>query len=114
MYEIKKYLKTWSNTDYQIVKILSCSNKAAYLVPVPSQDKVRVAAGRASAPKWGGDGGRSLISPDGVARAPIWMVGVSASVIFPCTTKSRIRFLLAPAHPGSLGKRAVKRLCACV
>jgi len=34
--------------------------------------------------------GGSLISPDGVT--PIRMVGVAASVIFPCTTKSR-RFL---------------------
>jgi len=33
----------------------------------------------------GDDGGGSLISPDGVA--PSWMVGVSASVIFPCAIK---------------------------
>ena len=60
-----------------------------------------------------GDGGVSLISPDGVA--PSQMVGVSASVIFPCTIKSRRNlFLLAPAHPGAPGKRAVKRLCVCV
>ena len=32
-------------------------------------------------------------------------------LIFPCTIKSRSSFL-APAHPGSPGKRAVKRLCA--
>ena len=42
------------------------------------------------------------------------MVGVSASVVFPCTIKSRSRCLLAPAHPGSPRKRAVKRLCVCV
>jgi len=39
------------------------------------------------------------------------MVGVSASVIFPCTVKSERSFLMAPAHPGSHGKRAVKWLC---
>ena len=60
----------------------------------------------------GGAGGKSLISPDGVA--PIRMVGVSASVIFPCTIKVQKKIRLAPAHPGSPGKRAVKRLCACV
>jgi len=31
-------------------------------------------------------------------------------LIFPCIIKSRSS-LLAPAHPGGLGKRAVKRLC---
>jgi len=48
--------------------------------------------------------GGSLISLDGVA--PIRMVGVSASVIFPCTIKSK-RFLVASTHPSSPGKRAV-------
>jgi len=43
------------------------------------------------------DGGGSLIGLDGVA--PSRIVGVSASVILPCTIQSR-RFLLAPAHPG--------------
>jgi len=57
------------------------------------------------------DNAGSLINPDGVA--PSRMVGVSASVIFPCTIKSR-RFLLAPAHLGSPGKRAVIRLYMCV
>jgi len=38
----------------------------------------------------GDDGGGSLISPDGVL--PSQMVGVSATVIFPCTIKSRRRF----------------------
>jgi len=60
--------------------------------------------------KMGDYGGGLLISPDGVA--PSRIVGVSASVIFPYTIKSR-RFLLAPAHPGSSGKGAVKRLCVC-
>jgi len=55
------------------------------------------------------DGGGSLMSLDGVA--PSWVVSVSAYVIFPCTIKSRKRFLLAPPHLGSPGKRAVKRLC---
>ena len=44
---------------------------------------------------------------------PSRMVGVSASVNLPCTIKS-ISSLLAPAHPGGPGKRAVKRLCVCV
>jgi len=61
-------------------------------------------------PGSGDDGGGSLISLDGVA--PCWMVGVSASVIFPSTIKFR-RFLLVPAHPGSPGKRAITRLCVC-
>jgi len=34
-------------------------------------------------------------------------------LIFPCTIKSRSS-LLAPAHPGGPGKRAVKLLCVCV
>jgi len=41
--------------------------------------------------------------------APRRLVGVSASVIFPCTIMSR-NSLLAPAHPGGPGKRAVKWL----
>jgi len=41
------------------------------------------------------------------------MVGVSASVNLPFTIKSR-GSLLAPAHPGGPGKKAVKRLCGCV
>jgi len=53
-----------------------------------------------------------LISPDRVA--PSGTVGVSAYVIFPCTIKSRRRFVLAPAHINSPGKRAIKRLCVCV
>jgi len=54
----------------------------------------------------------ALITLDGVA--PSRMVGMSASVILPCTIKSRGRFLLAPAYPGSPWKRVVKRLCVCV
>jgi len=44
-------------------------------------------AGRASGVKMGDEGGGSLISPDGVA--PIQMVSVSASVVFPCTIKGQ-------------------------
>jgi len=59
--------------------------KPAYLVPVPIQDKVGGRARKDIRRKKMGDDG--LISPDGVA--PIRIVGVSASVIFPCTIKSR-------------------------
>ena len=52
-----------------------------------------------------------LNSPDGVV--PSRIVGVSASVIFPSTIKSRRSFLLAPAHLGGPGKRAVKQLWWC-
>jgi len=52
----------------------------------------------------------ALISPDGVA--PSWTVCLPL-LIFPCTLKSR-GSLLAPAHPGGPGKRAVKRLCVYV
>ena len=45
--------------------------------------------------------------------APIRIVSVSASVVFPCTINSRRRFLLAPAYPDSSRKRAIKRLCMC-
>jgi len=48
-----------------------------------------------------------LVSPDGVA--PSRMVGVSASVNLPLHHKVRSS-LLAPADPGSPGKRAPKRL----
>ena len=41
-----------------------------------------------------------------------WSVGLPL-LIFPCTIKSRSS-LLAPAHPGGPGKRAVKWLCMCV
>jgi len=41
-----------------------------------------------------------------------WLVCLPL-LIFPCAVKSR-SFLLAPAHPGGPGKRAVKRLwCGC-
>jgi len=50
----------------------------------------------------------ALVSPDGVA--PSWMVSVRLPLlIFPCTIKSRSS-LLALAHPGGPGKRAVKWL----
>jgi len=47
-----------------------------------------------------------LVSPDGVTPAG-W--AVCPLLMFPCAIKSRSS-LLALAHPGSLGKRAVKRL----
>jgi len=50
----------------------------------------------------------SLVSPDGVAPSRMVCVCVPL-LIFPCTTKSRSS-ILAPAHPGGPGKRAVKRL----
>ena len=53
-----------------------------------------------------------LISLDGIL--PSQIVSMSASDIFPRTIKSRRRFLLAPAHPGSPRKRAIKRLCVFV
>ena len=63
-------------------------------------------AQRTSGVKMGDEGGGSLISPDRVV--PSRIVGVSASNISPCTMKSTRSFLLAPAHPGSPGKRAVQ------
>ena len=48
----------------------------------------------------------ALLNPDGVA--PGWMVGVSASVNFPLHHKDQRFSLLAPAHLGGPGKRAVK------
>ena len=82
-------------------------------MPVPSQDKFGGLQQEGHpAYKWGDDGCGSAISPDGVV--PSWIVSVPASVIFPCTIKSRRRFLLAPAHPGGPGKTPVKRLCVCV
>jgi len=59
----------------------------------------------------GDDGGGSLISPDGVA--PSRIVGVSVSVVLPCSIKFRRRFLLAPVHLGSRGKRP-RNGCVCV
>jgi len=56
--------------------------KPAYLVPIPSQDKLEGLQQEGHpAQKWGDDGGGLLISSDGVA--PIQTVGVSASVMFP-------------------------------
>jgi len=56
--------------------------------------------------------GGLLIGPDGMA--PSRIVGVSSSDISHCTIKSRRSFLLAPAYPGSPGKRTIKRLCVYV
>jgi len=66
--------------------------------------------------KMGDDGGGSLISPNGVV--PSRMVGVSASVIFPCTIKSRrnVHFFwhqLTRVFPEK-GREAVVCMCACV
>jgi len=52
-------------------------------------------------------------SPDRVAPSQIVCVSLHL-LIFPCTMKFRSS-LLALAHPGGPGKRAVKRLrCVCV
>jgi len=48
----------------------------------------------------------ALVSPDGVT--PSQMVSVSASVNLPLVQSGSS--LLAPAHPGGPGKRAVKQL----
>jgi len=45
-------------------------------------------------------------------RSAAWLVCLPL-LIFPCTVESRSS-LLAPAHSGGPGKRAVKRLCVCV
>ena len=59
----------------------------------------------------GGDGcGHWLVGMEW--RPAGWSVCLPL-LIFPCTTKSRSS-LLAPAHPGGPGNRAVKRLCVCV
>jgi len=58
---------------------------------------------------WGeaGGGGHCLV---GIEWHPAgWSVCLPL-LIFPCTIKSRSS-LLAPAHPGGPGKRAVKRMC---
>jgi len=63
--------------------------------------------GHPACKKYGEDGGGGywLVRMEWPSR----MVGVSASVNLPCTVKSRSS-LLALAHPGGPGKRAVKRL----
>jgi len=56
-------------------------------------------------PKWrDGGGGHWLVWMEW--RPAGWSVCLPV-LIFPCTIKSR-SFLLAPAHPGGSGKRAVK------
>ena len=57
-----------------------------------------------------GGGGHCLVRMEW--RPSRWSVYLPL-LIFPCTRKSR-SFLLAPAHPGGPGKRAVKWLCVCV
>ena len=67
--------------------------------------------GHLACKKYGGWWRLALVSLDGVA--PSWMVDVSASVIFPCTIKSRNPFL-APAHPGGPGKKGRKTVVVVV
>jgi len=55
-------------------------------------------AGRASGIKIGGDGGGPLISPDGGASSQ--MVGVSASVISPCTIEVQKKISSGTGSPG--------------
>ena len=67
-------------------------------------------AQKCSCKKWDVGGGHWLV------RMEWHPAGLSVCLpllIFPCTMKSRSS-LLAPAHPGGPGKRAVKRLCVCV
>jgi len=105
------------NCKYSYLSVTALGMQASTFGACPSPGWIgRVATGRASGIKMGDEwdeGGWPLISPDGVALS--WIVGVSASDISPCTMKSRGSFLLAPAHPGSAGKRAIKRcVCVCV
>ena len=57
-----------------------------------------------------GGGGHLLVQMEW--RPARWSVCLPL-LVFPCTIKSRSS-LLAPAHPGGPGKRAVKWLCMCV
>jgi len=66
--------------------------------------------GHPACKKWDGGGGHWLVRMEW--RPAGWSVCLPL-LIFPCTIKSRSS-LLAPAHPGGPGKRAVKRLCVCV
>jgi len=67
--------------------------------------------GHPTCKKWGdGGGGHWLVRMEWCPAG--WSVCLPL-LIFPCTIKSRSS-LLAPAHPGGLGKRDVKRLwCLC-
>ena len=56
--------------------------------------------------KWGDGGGHCLVRME--RRPARWLVCLPL-LIFPCTIKSRSS-LLALAHPGGSGKRAIKRL----
>jgi len=59
---------------------------------------------------WGdGGGGHWLVRME---WPPAGWLACLPLLIFPYTIKSRSS-LLAPAHPGGPGKRAVKRLCVC-
>ena len=65
--------------------------------------------GHPACKKWDGGGGHWLVRMEW--RSAGWSVFLSL-LIFPCTIKSRSS-LLAPAHPGDPGKRAVKWLWWC-
>jgi len=52
----------------------------------------------ASGVKMGDDGGGSLMNPDGVATSRT--VGVSSSVIFPCTMKVQEKISSGTSSPG--------------
>jgi len=63
--------------------------------------------------KNGNDGGGSLISPDGVA--PSQMVGVSASVIFPCTIKVQKKISSGTGSPRWSWEKGQKMaVCMCL
>jgi len=74
----------------------------------------KVAAGRASGIKMGGDDGDgSLFIPDGVA--PTQMVGVSASVIFPCAIEVQKKIFLWHRLTWLSQKKGRKTVvCVCV
>jgi len=84
--------------------------KPANSVPVPRQDEVG-GLWQEGHPAGEDEGGGSLISPDGVA--PSRMVGVSASVIFPCITKStRFSGTVSLMWSRKQGRKTV--VCGCI
>jgi len=66
--------------------------------------------GHPACKKWDGGGGHWLVWMEW--RPARWSVCLPL-LIFPCTIKSRSS-LLALAHQGGPGKRAIKRMCVCV
>jgi len=90
-------LRQKANARVQLQQMFLSSGDYWYLFSVTSQ--------------WGdGGGGHWLVQMEW--RPAGWSVCLPL-LIFPCTIKSRSS-LLAVAHPGCTGKRAVKRLCVCV